>query len=277
MDINVNDEISQNYLHESISKQLAVDQYNEGADKYIQSKYFPWRKYCEKHTINSLIDMLGGVNGKRVIDYSRWLRSEKNAAEVLGIDISSSMIEHAQKIENIHPLNIKYECKDATLLSGLNFDIVFSAWLLNYAASYNELVLFIKSIYNLLPENGIFVGFINSPHDNVCHHPELLKYGFLKTWDDIDNNAATINTCKSSDNENRKIAYTFYLNDNEILKINNYFLSRNTYDLAFRNAGFKNFGYVSLNISTEGKKIYGDEYWHDLLSSNFAEGVFAIK
>merc|ERR1712166_457854 len=88
------------------SVEVAREQYDTQADEYKQSKLAPWRQYVEKHTADSLISLIGGVEGKNVIDlacgdghYSRWLKGEKKAAGVLGVDLSEAMVNLANEEE----------------------------------------------------------------------------------------------------------------------------------------------------------------------------------
>ena len=62
--------------------------------------------------------MLGSIEGLRVLDlgcgsgrYTRWLKTSKNAAEVVGVDMSRDMIEHATEIKrkNLLVFNIMWQ------------------------------------------------------------------------------------------------------------------------------------------------------------------------
>lgn len=75
-----------------------------------------------------------------------------------------------------NPLGLKYICRDAgTLDQHAGVDIVFAAFLLNYASNEEELLKLVTTIYNILPKGGKFGTIQNSVHDVTCHHPELRK------------------------------------------------------------------------------------------------------
>merc|ERR1712199_18698 len=181
------------------SVEVAREHYDTQANEYKASKLAPWRNFVELQLADNLLSLIGGVQGKNVIDlacgdghYSRWLKREKQAAGVLGVDLSESMIELAHQQERDEPLGIQYTCCDtAKLGKWLKADIVFAAYLLNYASSQDELVAFCRAIYATLPEDGFFVTVQNSPHDVSCHHPELKKYGITKTCDESGSESAS--------------------------------------------------------------------------------------
>lgn len=78
--------------------------------------------------------------------------------------------------------------------------------------------------------------------------------------------------------EGAAIQYTFYdEHDQPTCTIDNYVLLRKTYDRAFRAAGFKRWGYVSLAVSPQGIADFEDGYWDALLDAQPMEGIFAQK
>jgi len=254
------------------SVEVAREQYDTQADEYKQSKLAPWRQYVEKHTADSLISLIGGVEGKNVIDlacgdghYSRWLKGEKKAAGVLGVDLSEAMVNLANEEEAREPLGIQYTCCDAAKLGQwLKADVVFAAYLLNYASSYEELVHFVRAIYVTLPEGGIFVTMQNSPNDVVCHHPELKKYGVTKT-------------CEQPGVEGATIKWTFFDGDQELCTVDNYYLSAQTHERAFREVGFRCVGFVNPNVSPTGLQLAESGYYDDFIDAAPIQGIFALK
>ncbi|MCJ1281466.1 hypothetical protein MMC26_000786 [Xylographa opegraphella] len=119
---------------------------------------------------------LGDISGYDVLDlacgaglYSNLL-IDWGAAHVFGIDISSEMIKVARsslKPDRSHC--IEYHVGDCTapdLLQTLGigrerqFDLVHGAWLLNYAATEDELTRMWRNIASNLKPGGRFVGII---------------------------------------------------------------------------------------------------------------------
>jgi len=253
------------------SKEIAQEQYDTQSSGYKESKLAPWRLHCEMYTMDM---MISDLSGKNVIDlacgdghYSRWLKAKKGAGKVLGVDLSQGMIDLATAQETEHPLGIEYVCCDAAKLGerARGYDTIIAAYLLNYASTYDELLGFLTVIFEALPKGGAFYSMNNSPNDPRRHHPQLRKYMFTKTCEEPEADGATVQ-------------YTFFdEGDNALCTIDNYALSRKTYDRALRSAGFKCFGYVSMNVSPEGEASFPGGYWDELLDAQPIEGIFARK
>ena len=64
--------------------------------------------------------------------------------------------------------------------------------------------------------------------------------------------------------EGAPITFTFYLDDGPFT-IENYFLSVQTHEDAFRAAGFKDVRWRRPMLSPEGEAAYGREFWADFL------------
>ena len=68
-----------------------------------------------------------------------------------------------------------------------------------------------------------------------CHHPDLKKYGVTKT-------------CEQPGVEGATIKYTFFDGDQELCTFDNYYLSAQTHERAFREVGFRCVGFVNPNV-----------------------------
>ena len=121
--------------------------------------------------IPTLFSMMPELSGKRVLDLGCGFGEHcrlfvKNGAEkVVGIDISSRMLDVAKK-ENSDP-KIVYINMPMENISRLNesFDVVVSSLAFHYVEDF---VGVLKNIYNLLEPNGIFV--FSQEHPLVtCH------------------------------------------------------------------------------------------------------------
>src|SRR5437763_12795079 len=117
--------------------------YDQIAGQYKRAKLQPWRTHIERYT---LLRLVGDLAGKAVIDlacgegyYTRALRRQ-GAARVVGVDLSQGMIDLAEAEEVRQPLGIRYRVGDALALDVQEqFDLVFAAYLLNYAHNAEEL------------------------------------------------------------------------------------------------------------------------------------------
>jgi toxoflavin synthase len=114
------------------------------AEQYKRSKQSPWRTYIEQYT---LLELLGDLRGKSVLDlacgegyYSRILKN-LGARRVVGVDLSSKMIELARASERELRLGVEYVVSDAiNYQPDESFDIVTAGCLLNYADTKEKLL-----------------------------------------------------------------------------------------------------------------------------------------
>lgn len=141
----------------------------------IQAAYDAYRKssisVIERANVEEAVAPF--IKDARVLDlacgtgfYSYHL-SNWGAKRVVGVDISSAMIEQAQRTANSHiPPNgatIDFKVADCAVpvpYEGGPFDLVFAAWLLNYASSGKHLVEMFRNVALNLREGGSFVTVI---------------------------------------------------------------------------------------------------------------------
>ncbi|KAA8566974.1 hypothetical protein EYC84_010069 [Monilinia fructicola] len=87
------------------------------------------------------------------------------AHSVLGVDISSVMIDEARRSgENVS--FIQADCSIPQRYEGAPFDIVFGAWLLNYASDRTGLVDMFRNVAMNLRGGGRFVSITPPPSSN---------------------------------------------------------------------------------------------------------------
>jgi 2-polyprenyl-3-methyl-5-hydroxy-6-metoxy-1,4-benzoquinol methylase len=208
----------------------------EEADGYKLSKLAPWRKHAERFSASQV---LGDVAGMRVLDmacgeghYTRWLKQTKKAGTVLGVDLSQDMVDLAQGEEQQRPLGVAYQCSNALEMpapasADTQYDVVFAAFLLNYAADEAMLQAFCDAVARQLKSGGRFVSINNSPLDTQCHHPELRPLGLTKTCE------------QPGGVEGAPITYSFFSDAGEMVcAVTNYFLSLEAHVQALERAGF---------------------------------------
>lgn len=142
----------------------------------LQSQYDDWRdgliSRIEKENVRRIIS--NQISGSRVLDLAcgsgfytydlmRW-----GAESVLGLDISTTMIEAARR----HPASKEFgskvsfivtDVRDAGVLPGAPFDLVIGGWLLNYAPDAKSLGQMFKTIADNLKVGGCFVGTVFKP------------------------------------------------------------------------------------------------------------------
>lgn len=126
----------------------------------------------------TLIDLACGT-GK----YTHLL-STLGATSVTGYDISPTMISGALTTypPSQHP-TLHFGVADCSILDSLptsdngTFDLVFSAWFLNYAGSERELTNMFRVIESQMSPGGRFVGLTTDAHDPDMSVPKLDFYG----------------------------------------------------------------------------------------------------
>jgi len=119
----------------------------------------------------AVIDMCRPFAGARVLDlgcgegYCARILKRSGAGEVLGIDVSSAMIQAAVREERRAPSGINYEHGDASDLAGIakdSFDIVLAMFLFNYLTSAATATC-MKEIARVLRPGGRFVFAVPHP------------------------------------------------------------------------------------------------------------------
>lgn len=231
-------------------------EYDQIAEEYRTSKTLPHRKYIEEF---NLFRIMGDVRGRSVLDlacgegiYSRKLKFCQ-ASTVTGVDISSEMIELSEVEEKKNPLGISYLTADASSLGKLGeFDVVLGAYLLCYARSRKQLIEMCQSIYRNLRPGGKFVGVTDNPEKSRSYDLLYRKYGFTR-----------VTPAKLQEGE--PIQFTFYNPDGTTFSFNNYHLTHESYNVAFREAGFRGFRWIQPIVSEEGNAVMGADYWTEFL------------
>jgi toxoflavin synthase len=231
--------------------------YDVIAADYKQSRAFPFRRYVEEYTYMATI---GDVTGKTILDlacgegiYSREL-SRRGAAQVVGVDLSETMIDFARQDEARAPLGIEYIVEDAWKLGRLGeFDLVVASYLLNYARSGEHLAELCAVIAANLRPGGRFITVNNNAEQPASTFEKIRKYGFTKS-------AHT-----ASPHEGSEITIHIMVGDREI-SFANYYLSNKCCERALASAGFHSIRWQPLRVSPAGVREQGEEFWSDFLN-----------
>jgi len=218
-----------------------MTQYDVLADKWNSTvKDLIWTKL----NIPNHQNLFDEIQGKKALDlacgeglFARYLLS-KGASKVVGVDISEAQIQSAK---NKDPMgSIEWVVGDATQLEKLgDFDIISACFLLNYAKDAQELLAMCISIKRNLGENGKFYGTVPQPPKNK---EALKKYGLHFQYEDVYGAPVTLGFVGT-------------------VQIQFYFHSPETFERAFKTAGFSHFEwreYHVYNISPEEVEFYKD-------------------
>lgn len=119
----------------------------------------------------AVLAMCEPVAGRRVLDlgcgegYCARLLRQRGAGRVLGIDISSAMIEEARRAEREQPLGIEYQQGDAGDLAqqlDASFDVVLAMFLFNYLTAAQTRAC-MQQVARVLAPGGRFVFAVPHP------------------------------------------------------------------------------------------------------------------
>lgn len=178
-------------------------QYDAIATQYGGMKYLPAAS-LEGPSVDAII---GDITGLRCLDLAsglgRWSKYllEKGAASVVGVDISAQMVEQATlDSQTSWPVAIRDKAtfyigdctkplsipkSNNTMDGGVDagddglYDIVFGAWLLNYAASSAELhAMWLNIASHLRPRTGRFIGIAPNVFASPEDRPIDPRYGY---------------------------------------------------------------------------------------------------
>jgi len=238
--------------------------YESIAQEYKASKQLPFRTHIEAYT---LFELLGDVTGLSVLElacgegfYTRQIR-KAGAATIIGIDLSPAMIALAREEEERSPLGCEYDVGDATKLAKPEkYDVVFGAYLLNYASSPEMLKDFAMSIFNHLKPGGRFIGINDNPAQDPSTYGSGTPYGFSKST-------------TPDRQEGDPITWTLQTPDGETFAFDNYYLAPDTVASVFESVGFKRF-------SWEGPWLAPDAepgFWGSFMANPPIIGVFAER
>src|SRR5262245_3850779 len=142
-------------------------QYDHIGSKYDEYARTATLKRAESYTV---LCMVSPLEGRQVLDlacgiaYYTHLLKQRGVAEVLGVDISPEMARLAQHQEQAEPLGVTYREGAAAALPRLGaFDLATAVYLLNYAASPDEMRGMRRSAYDNLVDGGRFVAYTVNP------------------------------------------------------------------------------------------------------------------
>jgi SAM-dependent methyltransferase len=231
--------------------------YDRIAEQYKRAKLQPWRTHIERYT---LLRLAGDVAGKAVLDlacgagyYTRELRKQ-GAARVVGVDLSRGMIGLAEAEEAQRPLGVEYRVGDVRgLVVPAEFDLVFAAYLLNYARTAEELTQMCRAVAGALRPGGRFVTANSNPVHPTGDPEADRAYGFTRRLE-------------GELVEGTPIVWEFFLPDGASFEITNYHLGAGTMEEAFRAAGLRAVRWHEPEVSPEGLREFGREHWAEFLA-----------
>lgn len=240
-----------------------IEDYERVADAYEESMGLPFRDAVEQYT---LMGILGAVAGMKAVDmacgdgfYARLLK-RAGASEVLGIDVSAEMIRRAEEAERRNPLGCTYRRAEVV---GLRLDepvdVVVGMYLLGYARTAEQLRGFCQACHDALRPGGRFVG-VNDDIRN-SGSGDWKQYGLERT-------------CPTPPAEGDAVRYRITNADGRQFELQNFYLSPETYQDAFREAGFADFRWIDVSLQPSER---GNPFWDDFLKRSPIVGFAATR
>ncbi len=222
----------------------------------------------KKHAKEDYTIVLHGGSG-----YRARLAKKIGVAKVASFDISYKQTQIARMEELQNPMGIEFFNLDpyskdflSTIPSNLigNTDVVLGAFLLDHAMNIDELTIVTQNIYKLLSKNAVFFALLDHPNIHVPTDP---KYGVGISFDE--------GVIPDSDGAPRRISIyqSLFNNFKEVLHFYNFRWGKETLSKTLLQAGFSSVDFTEPNVSEEGIKKYGNEYWK---SYNNQPSILAI-
>ena len=242
-----------------------IEAYEAIADAYRDSMRLSFREAIETHT---LLATVGDVAGAAALDmgcgdgfYTRVLK-RAGAAAATGVDVSAEMIRRAEAEERRQPLGCAYRQADVTSFAPAEpVDVVVAVYLLSYARSADELRGLCRACHDALRPGGRFAGLCDNVRNPGPDDGRWRKYGLGRAY-------------PAPLREGEPVRYTITNDDGTRFEVTNFYLAPETYQEAFRAAGFSDFRWVDAQLHPSQR---GNAFWDDFLTNPPVTGFSATR
>jgi toxoflavin synthase len=230
---------------------VSVSQFDDLGRVYEEMFKLPWRRHLEVPTVFGL---LGDLAGRAVLDIgsgSGWYckrLAEHGAREVVGLDVSSGMVDYARRHNS---------CSQITYLLGElpaemrgRFDIALSVYVFPYARTREELHGLCRTAAASLLPGGRFLALVLNP--DYRDDPEYYApYGFRIRSPSPRSDSAQATLELRFAEHSGTVSITYW--------------TRESLAGAFRSAGFSDPAYRDYQLAQQGIDQYGRQFWQDYL------------
>ncbi len=257
----------------------AADLYDQNVDKYAKSNQgiqnaAPGGMGAMRACIEtpSFLKAVGQIEGQRVLDagcgegnYSRTYKTDRRAAKVVGVDISSALIAAAVERERKELLGIEYRTLDLSRRDeGLvgQFDLVASAMVLMHIPSREALHDVARNLYSYIdPKKGgrLLAEFVQCEFD-VNERPAFWESRYGWVWSKPENGKTY------ADGEKVEVDITFDPSVGPI-HLDCHMWKKKTYEDALKAAGFINVRWIKQELFEQNLKMLGlpDDYFEPFI------------
>ena len=243
-------------------------QYDEIGVSFDQMQGLPTARLVA-HNFQKTVSPL--VPGAKVLDLACGTGRFSNAmmswgaSEVVGVDVSISMVEAARAKATSEKLQfIVGDCSKPMVFGSGEYDLVTGAWLLNYASNKEEMTDMYRTIAMNLKDGGIFVGVTPHPTEDPRTHTE--KESGVRPVE--------VGNCAmlpKGDVADGLVIHLVSLFESGNIEFDGYHLRRSIYETAARDAGLNGrLIWEPVDVPDGGVEnslgLYDAEYWQTHLT-----------
>lgn len=205
---------------------------------------------------------IGDVSGKSVLDlacgngfYTRKFK-QQGASRVVGVDLSPELIKLAQEREAREQLGIEYLVGDGATLGKIgDFDVVTTAFLLNYAPTKEALLAMCRTVYdNLQGDRFVAINLNVGEAATVYNNESYKQYGVFYP------------IIAGSIESSATIRMTVALGDDAV-QFDVCHLPPEVYEWALREVGFKTITWHKPEMSPEFEQAHSRATWQQYLDT----------
>jgi toxoflavin synthase len=264
-----------------------ASQYDSIGSKYNVFKQLPTSIVETSNLHDALLPYLSMGGKPRVMDlacgtgyYSRKLL-EWNASYVLGVDLSSGMIEVANQSlseSGKHHGSLKFMVGDALHLGKIEdelpFDIVIGAWLLNYSSCMEEMTQMFRTISANLKEGGVFVGITPHPTEDVDAFVQMTNDFQMERPGRWGVEVSFYEKLKSGEGWRTEVVGH---GEHEVV-FRNFHLRKSVYEKGARQGGMNGkIGWKEVKMPQQALERMGEEYWKDYFVKGPHIGILVVE
>ncbi|MBT3310850.1 MAG: class I SAM-dependent methyltransferase [Desulfobacteraceae bacterium] len=189
---------------------------------------------------------------------------KKGAARVMGMDYFAEMIKLAQIKEAQSPSCVEYRQMNMFDPEQLgNFYLVVAFSVISIASTKEELLNACKTITMNLKQGGRFITVGLNPEQYPKTYPFTEKYGFK-----------VLNKPPQKEGDS---LLSSIMADGKELFFEDYYFTHDSYEWAFKTAGFREIHWHKPVISPEGIEKYGKTFWQDFIDYQMSIYIECVK
>lgn len=228
-----------------------MSNYDAIADQYLHSRELTFFNIADY----SIQKAIGDIRGKTILDigcgdgrFARKMR-RAGAGRVVGVDVSSAMIELAKQHERDDQLQIHYVQKASEELGVIGkFDVVVAEFLLHYASDCEHLNAMCATAYNNLRPGGAFIAVNDNSGKGIGNDDVLSRYGIRIEPASMPLQDGTL-MCVTLESGGRAV------------QVENYYYGRATYTESLKKAGFRAIRWCSLVMPPQFEGTESEADW----------------